>query len=352
MSRSAMVVGLCLLLSPYAPRSNAAQVQMLWTSQGQNNAAEIQLANVDGSGVHPVLPVVPDTSVISVAVDSRTGMAYFGTFAADYSINRVSINGGAPTTLYNLRSFNSQASNGTPAPWGLSIDTLHNKLYWVGGIGPDNPGLVNLIQRSNLDGSNIETIRQTDGTVSSPFGIVVNGAAQQMYWTDRATRSIHRADLDGNNVETVLTGTDSMRALAIDFEHDRLFWSETTSGANSRILTARLDGSGIQTIVSGAPIPPVLPWLEEFKGLAVDPMTRKLYFTADAYFGIGGVLVCNYDGSELTTLIGQTRGPSGIALLQVPEPSTFVLGLFGIMAAAVVRRCCATRHRRFPASLC
>jgi DNA-binding beta-propeller fold protein YncE len=229
-------------------------------------------------------------------------------------------------------------SNGTPAPWGMSIDTVHDKLYWVGGIADDNPGLVSVIQRSNLDGSNVETVRITPATTSSPFGLVVNGATQHMYWTDRATGSVMRADLDGNDVQTIVTGTESMRALAIDFEHERIFWSETTSGLNSRILTAHLDGSGIQTIVSGTPIPPHVPGFEELNGLAVDPATRKLYFTANAGFGIGGVLAINYDGSELTTLIPQTRGPYGVALYVVPEPSTSVLGFCGLAAAAFVRR--------------
>jgi hypothetical protein len=322
-------------------RTCATQIQMLWTSHSLNKGPEIQAAYVDGSGVRAILPTAWNPSVLSVAVDPRDGMVYFGRYAADYTINRVGIDGGEPQILYSLQSFNSGIVNATPSPFGISIDTVHNKLYWAGGKNPsggERPGVVTLIQRSNLDGSNVETLRQFLARNSAPRGLVVNGTSQEMYWTDEATQSIMRANLDGTGAQTVLTGAESVHALAIDFDDQRVFWSETDQHfQNSRIKTALLDGSEIQTIMTNVPIHQEVPGLYVFSGLAVDPSANKLYFTVDTFFGYGGVLSANYDGSGLQTLIPQSAGASGIAIL-IPEPPTSLLAGVGGLAVFARRR--------------
>src|SRR5262249_42262714 len=62
---------------------------------------------------------------------------------------------------------------GTGASFGISIDTVNNKIYWSDRNG-------NAIKRANLDGSNIETVANTTG---NPDGIVVDPAGGLVYWS-------------------------------------------------------------------------------------------------------------------------------------------------------------------------
>ena len=91
---------------------------------------------------------------------------------------------------------------------GLGIFPAHaQKMYWTdSGTGK--------IQRSDLDGSNVEDLAPGLG---SPQGIALDVTASRMYWTDIGTDTIQRASLDGSNVEVIVsTSPKSPRDIALD----------------------------------------------------------------------------------------------------------------------------------------
>jgi hypothetical protein len=312
----------------------------------------IEIANADGTNAQAVLPPTSgDLPVLSLAVDPRDQMVYYGTRAAEYKIARVRIDGTGQQNLYSLHSLDPlvfNRSNATPSPYGISLDTVHDKVYWVGGQNNSNGfgnDIPTFIQRSNLDGSNVEIVRQSLWTVSSPYNLVVDGASGKMYWTDMSDFSIRSANLDGSGMQTILnrnapstfSSSDwQFGGLAIDFQHQVMFWSELAADRDHSILmSASLDGSGVHSLLtvdgtnrSWFGMPVVI-------GMAVDPATSQLYF-ADSYgWSINRL---NYDGSNFQTLIEPSPRPFSLALLPVPEPSSFVLAALGLIGLVVWRR--------------
>ena len=75
------------------------------------------------------------------------------------------------------------------------------KIYWthpsIGDVGAR-------IQRSNLDGSKVETL--VTGGLLAPWPLEIDFTAGKMYWGNVSHRTIQRANLDGSFVETVVEG--------------------------------------------------------------------------------------------------------------------------------------------------
>jgi DNA-binding beta-propeller fold protein YncE len=158
-----------------------------------------------------------------------------------------------------------------------------------------------------------------------PAGIAVDPTAGKVYWTDLdrlddGQGSIQRSNLDGSDVQTLLSGIDEADGLAIDLVHGRLYWPEATTHS---IESANLDGTDFQTVIAG---------LDNPTNVALDAMEGKLYWTSS-----GGVLTnqidrANLDGTQFEALVAGVGAPFGIAV--APEPSSILLLLLG--AASLV----------------
>jgi DNA-binding beta-propeller fold protein YncE len=140
------------------------------------------------------------------------------------------------------------------------------------------------IREANLDGSNVTTI--VSG-LSAPRGVAIDYATQQLYWTDAFAHVIQCSNLDGSNVQTLLTLPNAtLNTIALDIPDGKMFFSSSVQGL---IMEANLNGTGLQTIVSG---------LNDPVGIAVDPVTGKVYWT-----GGGVTQSANLDGSDVQTLL-------------------------------------------------
>jgi hypothetical protein len=120
---------------------------------------------------------------------------------------------------------------------------------------------------------------------------------QKIYWTDDHGGQILRSDSNGANIEIVLDGLDDPKGLDIDTVSGKLYWSNGYD-----ILRADLDGSNIETIVTG--------WLPMFD-VRIDTGGGKIYWTYD---GIDQLQRANLDGSGVETLTTQLDGPGYISL--------------------------------------
>jgi DNA-binding beta-propeller fold protein YncE len=136
---------------------------------------------------------------------------------------------------------------------------------------------------ANPDGSDLKTI-VVEGR-KLPDGLVVDGAAGRMYWTNMGNLkandgSIFRSDLDGKNITTVVPpgGTFTPKQLQLEKKSGKLYWCDREG---MRVMRANLDGSNIETLVDTSqgdprPGPDLGKWCV---GIAVDAAGGKFYWT-------------------------------------------------------------------------
>ena len=95
------------------------------------------------------------------------------------------------------------------------------------------------IQRSNLDGSEIEDLVATG--LNEPYGLALDLGEGKIYWTDWGSDRIQRANLDGSEIEDLVTGLNQPRGIALDLSEDgRMYWPDW---GTDKIQRANLDGS-------------------------------------------------------------------------------------------------------------
>lgn len=139
----------------------------------------------------------------------------------------------------------------TPSPGtsagDLAIDSRRGKLYWV------NP-TDNRIQRSNLDGTNPETVLSG---LTDPYGITLDEEQGRLYWTDFTAGLIQSAELDGSDLLTVTSGLTN--PVWIDFAPQQgvLYFIQSAQdpGVQDNRLIRRIDpdGNNLVTLLDSDP---------------------------------------------------------------------------------------------------
>ncbi|MCY3870895.1 MAG: leucine-rich repeat domain-containing protein [Gemmatimonadetes bacterium] len=167
-------------------------------------------------------------------------------------------------------------------PLGIALDVGNSKMYWT-DYGTDK------IQRSNLDGSNVEDL--VTG-LSHSQGIALDVGNSKMYWTDYGTGKIQRSNLDGSNVEDLVTGLRGPFGIALDVNSDKMYWTDRSA---DKIQRSNLDGSNVEDLVTG---------LSDPVGIALDVGNSKMYWGDD---GVGAeklkIQRSNLDGSNVEDLV-------------------------------------------------
>ena len=168
------------------------------------------------------------------------------------------------------------------------------KLYW----GDSGSGL---IQRSNPDGSNVETLI----TGVKPWGIELDIEGGKIYWVSWVNQRLSRANLDGSNVEVLVAG-ETFQELAIDLEAGKIYWS-----GSGKIQRANLDGSEVEDIITTSFYP---------DGIALDLVNGKIYWTEWTEFPpnpdelTDTIQRANLDGSDIEVLVTGLLVPQAITL--------------------------------------
>jgi len=162
----------------------------------------------------------------------------------------------------------------TPSPGtsagDLVIDSLRGKVYWVNPVDKR-------IQRSNLDGSNPQTI--VSG-LTDPLGITLDEESARLYWTDFTAGTIQSAALNGSEVITIVTGLQNPVWIEFAPRQRVLYFIEsdqdTIDNNDRRIRRINLDGSGLVDIYVRHP-----PFDISFlvTGLAVNEDLNRIYWS-------------------------------------------------------------------------
>jgi len=91
---------------------------------------------------------------------------------------------------------NEQFLHDTSEPFDLAYDPIENKLYC---------GAIDSIYRMNLDGTGFEVVARLQRHADQ---VVVDSRSRKLYWADHQTKVIQRSNLDGSNVEDFVTAGD------------------------------------------------------------------------------------------------------------------------------------------------
>ena len=177
----------------------------------------------------------------------------------------------------------------------LAIDAATGKLYWT----EKTSGTTGKIQRANLDGSNVELVKQL---TSTPFAIVLDAEGGKLYLVN-AWGKIQRMNLDGTDFQpNFITGLEAPAHITIAIAGGKLYWTEKTGDTTGRIRRAYLDGANIELVKELTSVP---------LGIAIDAGSGKLYL-ANAW---GKIQRMNLNGSGFQpNLIIELDAPKGIAL--------------------------------------
>ena len=253
-----------------------------------------------------------------VAVDVEGGHIYWTNMGIphlnDGSIERVDLDGRTRKTIV--------PEGVTFTPKQLHLDKKNGKLYWS-----DREGM--RVMRSNLDGSQVETLVETGhGDIDRRdqtrwcVGITIDPSRGQIYWThkgpDNAERGrIFRAGIEipqgekaahRSDIELLFDGLPEPIDLELDLDRRVLYWTDRGDPPRGNTVNrAPIDGPrrGDPEIV--------LTHLMEGIGLALDPRHDRMFVTD---FG-GSIYSARLDGSGKRMFLSAQGNLTGVAYAEI-----------------------------------
>ncbi len=194
-----LVIG---LPKPYGIALDVGRGKMYWTNVGipWEPDGSIQRAALDGSNVENLITTAV-AHPYGIALDVASGMMYW----ADSGIHRASMNGSSPEWVVSAGD----------RPRYVALDLNAAKVYWTTVFFK-----IGLIERANLDGTNVERVVSTSGELGGPpiEGLALDVPRGRLYWTQVAAipGTLWRAELDGSNRQELLTGLSVPVGIALD----------------------------------------------------------------------------------------------------------------------------------------
>ncbi len=175
-----------------------------------------------------------------------------------------------------------------PHPDGIVVDAEAGHIYWT------NMGVPNLddgyIERSDIDGANRKTIIPK-GVTFTPKQIHLDKANGKLYWSDREGMRVMRSNLDGSQAETLVqTGQgeadrlDQTRwcvGITVDPVRRQIYWTQKgpDNAEQGRIFRAGIEIPKGQTAANRTDIEVIFACLPEPIDLELDLENRVLYWT-------------------------------------------------------------------------
>jgi DNA-binding beta-propeller fold protein YncE len=276
--------------------------------------------NPDGSDLKTIVnqgPRIPD----GIVVDAQAGHIYWTNMgspkANDGSIERADLDGGNLTTIV--------PEGGTFTPKQLQLDKKNGKLYWS-----DREGM--RVMRSNLDGSDIETLVQTGRGEADRrdarnwcVGIALDVAGGKLYWTQKGDDNagqgrIFRANLEipkdqsaanRKDIELLFDDLPEPIDLDLDLANRTMYWTDRGdpprgNTVNQASMDAAFENRKDPEIV--------FTHLMEGIGLALDLKGRRMFLT-----DLGGsVYSASLDGSNKKVVLVAQGNLTGIAYAELP----------------------------------
>ena len=145
----------------------------------------------------------------------------------------------------------------------LAVDINNDKLYW----GEKTSKRTGKIQRANLDGSNVQLVKEL---TSIPLDLVLDITDGKLYLTNPWGK-IQRLNLDGSDFQpNLITGLQTPNHLALDRQQRKVYWTEQMEDGTGKIRRANLDGTNAELVKNLTNAP---------RSIAVNSVNRKIYLT-------------------------------------------------------------------------
>jgi sugar lactone lactonase YvrE len=230
-------------------------------------------------------------------------------------------------------------------PDGIAVDVEAGHIYWT------NMGVPNLddgsIERADLDGKNRRVI-VPQGATFTPKQIQLDKKNGRLYWCDREGMRVMRSNLDGSQIETLVEagrGDADRRDLTrwcvgitIDPVRQHIYWTQKgpDKGGQGRLFRAGIEIPKGETADKRSDIEVFFDRLPEPIDLELDRKNRVLYWTdrGDPPRG-NSVSRAPIDGKPQTPEILVTHLMEGIGIaLDVPGDRMFVTDFAGSIYSA------------------
>jgi hypothetical protein len=173
-------------------------------------------------------------------------------------------------------------------PDGIVVDAQAGHIYWT------NMGVPNLndgsIERADIDGKNRKVI-VPEGRTHTPKQLHLDAENGKLYWCDREGMRVMRSNLDGSQIETLVeTGRgdadshDQTRwcvGITIDPERKQIYWTQKgpDKGNKGRIFRAGIEIPKGETAANRTDVEVLFDHLPEPIDLELDLKNRILYWT-------------------------------------------------------------------------
>jgi DNA-binding beta-propeller fold protein YncE len=179
-------------------------------------------------------------------------------------------------------------NEGRRRPDGIVVDVAGGHIYWTNMGNPKaNDGT---IDRADLDGTNVTNV-VPPGATWTPKQLQLDAKNRKLYWSDREGMRVMRSNLDGSNIETLVeTGhgdADRLDArnwcvgIAIDVNAGKLYWTQkgNDNAGQGRIFRAGLEIPKGQTPAHRQDVEVLYDNLPEPIDLDLDLGNRAIYWT-------------------------------------------------------------------------
>jgi hypothetical protein len=230
-------------------------------------------------------------------------------------------------------------------PDGIAVDARAGHIYWT------NMGVPNLndgsIERADLDGSNRRVV-VPQGVTFTPKQIHLDKKNGKLYWSDREGMRVMRSNLDGSQIDTLVeTGRgdadrrDQTRwcvGITIDPERKQIYWTQKgpDNGDKGRIFRAGIEIPRGETAANRSDIEVFFNRLPEPIDLELDRENRVLYWTDRGDPPRGNTVNrASIDAKPQAPEIVVTHLMEGIGIaLDVPRDRMFVTDFAGSIYSA------------------
>ena len=180
--------------------------------------------------------------------------------------------------------------SGARIPDGVVVDVEAGHIYWTNmGVPSKNDGS---IERVDLDGRNRVTIIG-EGKTFTPKQLHLEKRSGKLYWCDREGMRVMRSNLDGSNIETLVDtsngdarpGTDQRKELCVgitvDPDRGKIYWTQKgpANAGKGRISRAKIDIPKDETPADRTDIEVLFDGLPEPIDLELDLKNRFIYWT-------------------------------------------------------------------------
>lgn len=155
------------------------------------------------------------------------------------------------------------------------------------GVGMDNDGS---IHRCSLTGQDDVTIVPV-GITHTPKQMIIAGASEKMYWSDREGMRVMRSSLDGSKIEVLVKTGSTVEekgnaenwcvGIAVDEERDLMYWTQKgpSKAGKGRIFRASTAIPEGETPDNRSDIEVLFDMLPEPIDLELDIKRQILYWT-------------------------------------------------------------------------